>query len=106
MSRRQATVTAPAIVAGPALRDTLLLAAVLAAVLVSCLAVIRSSHACRQLYAQLQSLEATRWHLQEDYSRLLLEQSTWASHHRVEKVARNELLMTAPDLARFKVVSP
>ncbi|GHD25940.1 cell division protein FtsL [Parahalioglobus pacificus] len=104
MSRRQATVTAPAIVAGPALRDTLLLAAVLAAVLVSCLAVIRSSHACRQLYAQLQSLEATRWHLQEDYSRLLLEQSTWASHHRVEQVAADDLGMRAPSMAYRAVV--
>jgi cell division protein FtsL len=32
----------------------------------------------------LQSLEAERWYLEEEYSRLLLEQSTWASHHRIE----------------------
>lgn len=65
---------------------------------------IHSTHACRELYAQLQALESTQWYLQEDYSRLLLEQSTWASHHRVEKVARKALQMRAPDLTRFEVV--
>jgi cell division protein FtsL len=49
-------------------------------------------------------LESSRWHLQEDYGRLLLEQSTQASNYRVEKIARGDLGMTAPNLARFKVV--
>ena len=74
-------------------------------ILVSTFAVIHSTHNCRTLYAQLQVLESAQWYLQEDYGRLLLEQSTWASHYRVEKVARAELGMQAPDLMRFKVVS-
>ena len=45
-----------------------------------------------------------QWYLQEDYGRLILEQSTWASHYRVEKVARSDLDMQAPDLALYKVV--
>ena len=79
-------------------------AAILVLILFSTFAVIHSTHACRALYAQLQVLEASQWYLQEDYGRLLLEQSAWASHHRVEKVARGDLGMEAPDLARFKVV--
>ena len=75
-------------------------------VLGSAFAVIHSTHACRELYTSLQELEATQWHLQEDYGRLLLQQSTLASHHKVEKEAREMLGMRAPDLARFKVVSP
>ena len=75
-----------------------------ALIMVSTFAVIYSTHACRELYTQLQVLESSQWHLQEDYGRLLLEQSTWASHHRVEKVARGDLGMQAPDLTRFKVV--
>jgi cell division protein FtsL len=71
----------------------------------STFAVIHSTHACRTLYAELQLLESAQWHLQEDYGRLLLEQSTWASHHRVEKVARSELGMASPDLTRYKVVA-
>lgn len=74
-------------------------------VLGSAFAVIHSTHACRELYTSLQELEATQWHLQEDYGRLLLEESTWASHYRVEKVARAELQMAEPDLALYKVLS-
>ena len=73
-------------------------------ILVSAFAAIYSTHACRALYTNLQELESSQWYLQEDYGRLLLEQSTWASHYRVEKVARGDLGMTAPDLALFKVV--
>lgn len=75
------------------------------AVLAGAFSNIHSTHACRELYAQLQALESTQWYLQEDYGRLLLEQSTWASHHRVEKVARKSLQMGAPDLSRFQVVA-
>ena len=74
-------------------------------ILLSTFAVIHSTHACRALYAQLQVLESSQWYLQEDYGRLLLEQSTWASHYRVEKVARSELGMQAPDLTRLSVVT-
>ena len=70
----------------------------------SAFAVIHSTHACRELYTRLQVLEASQWSLQEDYGRLLLEESAWASHHRVEKVARTELQMSAPDLTRYEVV--
>jgi cell division protein FtsL len=79
-------------------------AALLALILMSAFAAIYSTHACRALYTQLQVLESSQWYLQEDYGRLLLEQSTWASHYRVEKVARDDLGMAAPDFAQFKVV--
>ena len=78
--------------------------AALLLVLLSAFAVIHSTHACRDLYTQLQVLESRQWHLQEDYGRLVLEESAWASHYRVEKVARGELGMAEPDLARYKVI--
>lgn len=74
-------------------------------ILASAFATIYSTHACRALYTQLQELESSQWYLQEDYGRLLLEQSTWASHYRVEKVARGDLGMSAPDLEHFRVVT-
>ena len=79
-------------------------AGLLTLTLLSTFAVIHSTHACRALYAQLQVLESSQWYLHEDYGRLLLEQSTWASHRRVEKVARDDLGMQAPDLAQLKVI--
>lgn len=81
-----------------------LTAALLVLILLSAFATIYSTHACRALYTQLQVLESSQWYLQEDYGRLLLEQSTWASHSRVEKVARSDLGMGAPNLAQFKVI--
>ncbi len=79
-------------------------AALLVLIMVSAFGAIYATHACRALYTNLQVLESSQWYLQEDYGRLLLEQSTWASHYRVEKVARGDLRMTAPDLAQYKVV--
>ena len=78
--------------------------AALLLVVLSSFAVIHSTHATRELYTRLQVLESRQWHLQEDYGRLLLEESTWASHYRVEKVARAELDMAEPDLAHYRVV--
>jgi len=86
-------------------RQAVFMAVLVLMILVSAFATIHSTHACRALYTQLQELESSQWYLQEDYGRLLLEQSTWASHYRVEKVARGDLGMTAPDLEHFKVVS-
>tara|TARA_R110001599_G_scaffold65838_2_gene185911 strand:- start:165511 stop:165819 length:309 start_codon:yes stop_codon:yes gene_type:complete len=73
-------------------------------ILCSAFAVVHSTHACRAMYARLQELESSQWYLQEDYGRLLLEHSTWASHYRVEKVAAEELGMQPPGLAQMKVV--
>jgi cell division protein FtsL len=78
--------------------------ALAALVLVSAFAVIHSTHACRERYTALRELESSQWHLQEDYGRLLLEQSTWASHYRVEKVARGELGMRPPGIGQVRVM--
>ena len=79
-------------------------AGLIALILVSAFAVIDTTHACREMYAHLQDLESAQWYLQEDYGRLMLEHSTWASHYRVEKVAAEELGMQAPALAQLKVL--
>ncbi|HEY6130787.1 MAG TPA: cell division protein FtsL [Halioglobus sp.] len=84
----------------PVIFGTVLLVLILA----SAFTTIYSTHSCRALYSKLQELESTQWYLQEDYGRLLLEQSTWASHYRVEKVARGDLGMESPDLAQYKVI--
>jgi len=80
-------------------------AGLLLLILASTFAVIHTTHACRALYAQLQEVESVQWYLQEDYGRLMLEHSTWASHYRVEKVAEEELGMQAPGLAQLRMIS-
>jgi cell division protein FtsL len=78
-------------------------AGIMCLIVVCSFGVIQTSHACRQLYAQLQLLEASRWYMEEDYGRLLLEQSTWASYQRVERVAERDLGMQPPAIADLKV---
>tara|TARA_B110000503_G_scaffold105290_1_gene157095 strand:+ start:399 stop:674 length:276 start_codon:yes stop_codon:yes gene_type:complete len=75
------------------------------AVVLSALAVVRVSHECRSDYAQLQSLESVRWALQENYSRLVLEESTLGSPHRIMQVASGDLAMAVPSIDRIQVVS-
>ena len=75
-------------------------------VLLSALALVETSHRCRNLYANLQRMEVEQWNLQEQWSRLLLEESTWAAHHRVEQLARRELNMRLPVAAELEVVPP
>ena len=76
------------------------------ALLFSAFAVVASTHHCREHYALLQDLEAERWYLEEEHSRLLLEQSTWASHHRIENEAERLLGLSVPDYGNLRLVAP
>ncbi|MEM9396958.1 MAG: cell division protein FtsL [Pseudomonadota bacterium] len=79
--------------------------ALLGIALLSAFSVVASTHESRQIYSRLQGLEADRWYLEEEHSRLLLEQSTWASHHRIESEALNSLKLVVPAGNKVRVVS-
>lgn len=81
-------------------------ALLLPAIVATAFAVIDSTHRSRALYAQLQGLEGRRWYLEEEHSRLLLEQSTWASHHRIENEAERLLGLGVPDYGNLRLVTP
>jgi cell division protein FtsL len=70
----------------------------------SALSVVNSTHQSRVLYSELQALEASRWRMQEDYSRLVLELSTLSAPHRVSSESNKLLAMNAPDTGDIKVV--
>ncbi|HSB95386.1 MAG TPA: cell division protein FtsL [Spongiibacteraceae bacterium] len=78
----------------------------LISVAISALAVIDSTHRSRELFNEWQQLQRREWALEEDWERLLLEQSTWAAHERVSQIAESKLDMTLPDPVAIKVVSP
>lgn len=65
-------------------------------IFISSMGVIYSKHVSRQLFAQLQSLQNKRDELHVEWSQLLLEQGTWATDVRVERVAREHLNMLVP----------
>jgi cell division protein FtsL len=59
--------------------------------------IVNVEHRSRQLFmaAEEQSRELDR--LQIDWGRLQIEQSTWATHARIEALARQRLQLTVPD---------
>ena len=80
---------------------------ILLAVLVACaLSVVTSQHKARKLYVELQKEQERAKHLDIEWGQLQLEQSTWAMHARIEKIASGQLLMRAPPATRVQVVAP
>jgi cell division protein FtsL len=71
----------------------------------SALAVIYTKHLSRHLFDELQLLQNERNEINVDWGRLLLEQSTWSTHGRIDQVARGELDMMAPPPDSTVVVS-
>lgn len=75
----------------------LFFASLVLAVFISALYVVMAQNKARVLFVEIQELESERNRLNEDWTRLLLEQSTWATDARVEEVARTQLDMKLPD---------
>jgi cell division protein FtsL len=65
-------------------------------VMISAVGVVLSKHYSRKLFVELQTLEKKRDELAVEWGRLQLEQSTWATHGRIEKLARERLRMGIP----------
>jgi cell division protein FtsL len=86
------------------MRDQWPVLLLLGVMLATAFAVIGSTHRVRAAYAELQELEGQRWYLEEEYSRLLLEQGTWSSHHRIATEARANLGLDMPGHERTRVL--
>lgn len=84
----------------------LLLPLLLLAVIASALGVVYSKHQSRKLFIVLQNLEAARDEMNIEWGQLQLEQSTWATHVRVEGLAREQLKMTTPNPEAVVIVRP
>lgn len=74
----------------------ILLSLLVVAVLGSALLVVNARHQSRVVFGQIQALEQTRDALNEEWSRLQIEQSTWAMASRIEGLARTNLEMQSP----------
>ena len=65
-----------------------------------------SQHKARKLFAELEQEQERAKQLDVEWGQLQLEQSTWAMHARVEKIARERLRMSVPDAKRTQMVMP
>ena len=79
----------------------------LLAVLIACaLALVTSQHRARKLYVELQKEQDLARQLEVEWGQLQLEQSTWAMHARVERIATGALGMGVPAPGRVQLVPP
>lgn len=69
-----------------------------AAVFISAVEVVVARHQARKLFVEIQTLEKVRDELDEEWGRLQLEQSTWATDIRIESLTYGEMDMKTPDM--------
>ncbi len=86
-------------------RQPFLLVVVFALVCVlSAMALIYTKHESRKLFVELESLTHTRDELNIEWGQLQIEQSTWATHARIEQVATDDLALVRPTAAEIFVI--
>lgn len=78
----------------------------LATVLISALAAVSSNHRARKLVIEYEREQEHMRALEVEWGQLQLEQSTWATHARVEEIARQRLGMHAPRPAQIVTITP
>ena len=68
----------------------------LVAVVMCALSVVTSQHKARKLFVELQNDKEQARQMEVEWGQLQLEQSTWATLARVEKIAVQQLRMQLP----------
>lgn len=81
-----------------------LLIVMVLAVLASAVAVIEIKHESRKRFVELRALEKVRDEMDVEWGQLQLEQGTWATHSRVERLARKQLHMMMPEMQSVVIV--
>lgn len=84
---------------------TLLISALYALCFISALQIILAQHEARKLFVEIQSLEKTRNTLNEEWGRLQLEQSAWATDDRIESEAKTNLAMKVPQENNIRLLA-
>lgn len=84
----------------------LLLALLVAALLLSAIAVIYSKYQSRQIFMEIQKKEKELDDYEVEWGRLQLELTTLTEENRVEIDARNRLLLTLPTQDKIIYLKP
>ena len=86
-------------------RQPVLLVFVFAVVcVVSATALVYTKHESRKLFVALEELTDERDELNIEWGQLQIEQSTWATHARIEQVASDDLQLTRPETTEIFVI--
>lgn len=73
-------------------------------VIASALLVVWSTHQCRELLAELMSLQAEENSLQVVHGQFLLQEGALGSPTRLEQVAKDRLSMRIPEPSEIRVI--
>jgi cell division protein FtsL len=76
------------------------------AALASAAGAIYCKHRARQLFVELEALNARRDNLEIEWGQLQLEQSAWSTHAFVERVAGTKLRMALPPPKEIEIIAP
>lgn len=86
-------------------RQPFLLVFVFAVVCVlSSMALVYTKHESRKLFVELEALTHVSDELNIEWGQLQIEQSTWATHARIEKVATDNLSLARPETSEIYVI--
>ena len=70
------------------------------------LGVVTSQHKARKLFQAVEAEQERAKQLDVEYGQLQLELSTWATHPRIEKIAKERLKMRVPEAKAVIAAAP
>jgi cell division protein FtsL len=70
----------------------------------SAIAVVYTKHESRKLFVELERITHVRDELNIEWGQLQIEQSTWATHARIEQVATDDLSLVRPTSSEIFVI--
>ncbi len=86
-------------------RQPFLLVFVFAVVCVlTSIALVYTKHESRKLFVELEGHTHERDDLNIEWGQLQIEQSTWATHARIERVATDDLSLVRPEATEIYVI--
>ena len=85
-------------------RPLLWLAVATAVCLASAISLVYTKHESRKLFVEHERLLSERDALNIEWGQLEIEQSTWATHARIEKVAIEDLALNRPGASEIFVI--
>ena len=65
---------------------------------------IYTKHESRKLFVELEALTTERDELNIEWGQLQIEQSTWATHARIERVATEEMSLVRPKPTEIYII--
>ena len=68
------------------------------------MALVYTKHESRKLFVEFEGLTHERDDLNIEWGQLQIEQSTWATHARIERVATDDLSLVRPEATEIYVI--